>query len=92
MKAIISAEIKGSDTPENRIAIFKLYEQFLQSDNFKNTFEMLSGAKRVDSKEVVKAWVMRANWMDIKTVRINKMGNYITYQNNYKNGRYSVWI
>ena len=81
------------DSPENRIAVWKFYQQYIQTESFNSHFEM-SAEKypNVEKVDLMKNWVMRADWDAVKNVKINLIGNWIriaeaNFQKTKKNGR-----
>jgi len=76
------------DTPENRMLVWKIIEPFLESESFKTIWEFQSDlVVDVDKMELMKIWVLRADWFTIKQMRINKLSNWIKnqYRENLKN-------
>jgi hypothetical protein len=82
------------DSPENRLKVWKMYQNYIESESFISHFEMSSEKyPNVEKTELMQTWVMRADWDSVKNVKINLIGNWIRIaeadfqKNKNKNGR-----
>lgn len=76
---IARAPISG-DTIESRMAIWKICEPYLETEEFQNQWAFINSAHLpADPLEVVMEWVRAAAYYDVKEFRINKISkNWIT--------------
>ncbi len=73
-------KISPQDSIENRMAAWKIYNSFSETEDFRNQWEFLADTiktKKVAPKKVLKAWVTGADWYLVRNMRINKMKNWI---------------
>lgn len=81
------------DTPANRVMALRLYEVHIQGAYFQDSWQYLSGYSGVPPGVVMKEWIMKGVWHEIKEARYNKIGNWIKVQKriskeeNQKNGK-----
>lgn len=70
----------GQDSPGERIAAWKIYEQHIRGEYFLSSWEYLSDHSPIEPHEVMKEWVMKGGWYDVTEAKYNKIGNWIKVQ------------
>ena len=80
--ADVKQEIKRQgfsiESGEARLAIWKLYEPFLQTESFMDQYEFSSPlAGQVDHIELMKIWIQKVDWFLLVNVKINKLKGWI---------------
>ena len=70
------------DTPENRMEVLKIYQPYLNSKSFKSHFEVIADKyPEVDKNDIMKTWLLRADWDHVRKVKINLIGNWVRIAN-----------
>lgn len=86
LKAELAKSKIFTDSPENRLKAWNLYELYLESESFKNQWEFMGGHEcPVSPNDLLKQFVLNADFFLIQQVRTNKLSGWIrTAKQNYK--------
>lgn len=67
-----------TDSPEARIKVWLIYETWMQHESFTSLWSFYGDRyPEVDSCELMKVWVSKADWYTVTQVKINLVGGWI---------------